>query len=209
MVDNLQVSGYALDGAEADAGWTFTGFRVTTGTEDKLYSQYYVLENRTYKGYDWGLKVGPYYFGYGADKPDWSIISPIRMVCSSTTGTPRRLTTTPACTQDRASCCRSTRTMRLSTAWTDRVGGTASKPTTRRSDWQKTDGIPTSTTTACSRRFRVYRPLQYSTIACCTMTRPTRLGAFSIQHRDAVKVSGAVPDWLHAGPGRTGEEVVR
>jgi immune inhibitor A len=64
MVDDIQISGYALDGAESDTGWTFTGFRVTTGTEDKMYSQYYVLENRTYKGYDYGLKVGPYYFGY-------------------------------------------------------------------------------------------------------------------------------------------------
>jgi immune inhibitor A len=64
MVDNLQVTGYDLDGAEADAGWAFNGFRVTTGTEDKLYSQYYVAEFRTYKGYDKGLKVGPYYFGY-------------------------------------------------------------------------------------------------------------------------------------------------
>jgi immune inhibitor A len=64
MVDNIQITGYPLDGAETDAGWTFTGFRVTTGTEDKLYNQYYVLENRTYLGYDAGLKVGPYYFGY-------------------------------------------------------------------------------------------------------------------------------------------------
>ena len=64
MVDNIQISGYPLDGAEADAGWAFTGFRVTTGTEDKLYNQYYVLEYRTYMGYDAGLKVGPYYFGY-------------------------------------------------------------------------------------------------------------------------------------------------
>jgi immune inhibitor A len=64
MVDDLQVTGFALDGAEADAGWTFGGFRVTTGTEDKLYNHYYVAEHRTYKGYDYGLKVGPYYFGY-------------------------------------------------------------------------------------------------------------------------------------------------
>ena len=64
MVDDIQVSGSPLDGAEVDAGWTFTGFRVTTGTEDRLYSQYYVAEYRTYKGYDIGLKVGPYYFGY-------------------------------------------------------------------------------------------------------------------------------------------------
>jgi immune inhibitor A len=64
MVDNIEITGFPLDGAETDAGWTFTGFRVTTGTEEKLYNHYYVLENRTYLGYDAGLKVGPYYFGY-------------------------------------------------------------------------------------------------------------------------------------------------
>ena len=71
MIDDISISGYPLDGAEADAGWTYTpatGFRVTTGTEDKLYGQYYVAEYRTYKGYDSTLKVGPYYFGY-ADNP--------------------------------------------------------------------------------------------------------------------------------------------
>ena len=71
MIDDIQISGYELDGAETDAGWTFTGFRVTTGTEEKLYSQYYVAEFRTYKGYDFGLKVGPYYLGY-AEKPDYA-----------------------------------------------------------------------------------------------------------------------------------------
>jgi immune inhibitor A len=70
MIDDIQISGYALDGAETDAGWTYTGFRVTTGTEEKLYSHYYVAEFRTYKGYDMGLKVGPYYFGYPA-MPDF------------------------------------------------------------------------------------------------------------------------------------------
>ena len=64
MVDDLIVTGYPIDGAETDAGWTFNGFRVTTGTEQKLYNHYYVAEFRTYKGYDAGLKVGPYYFGY-------------------------------------------------------------------------------------------------------------------------------------------------
>jgi immune inhibitor A len=64
MVDDIEISGYDLDGAETDAGWTFSGFRVTTGTEEKLYNHYYVAEYRTYKGYDYGLKVGPYYFGY-------------------------------------------------------------------------------------------------------------------------------------------------
>jgi immune inhibitor A len=64
MVDELAITGYPVDGAEADAGWTFTGFRVTTGTEEKFYNHYYLAEYRTYKGYDKGLKVGPYYFGY-------------------------------------------------------------------------------------------------------------------------------------------------
>ncbi len=64
MVDRLLVSGAPLDGAESAAGWTFAGFRVTNGTDTKLYNNYYVAEYRTYKGYDSGLKVGPYYFGY-------------------------------------------------------------------------------------------------------------------------------------------------
>jgi len=73
MVDNLQVSGAPLDGAESDAGWTFAGFRVTNGTDDKFYNNYYVAEYRTYKGYDATLKTGPYYFGYQNDPQllDW------------------------------------------------------------------------------------------------------------------------------------------
>ena len=63
MVDNILISGYPLDGAETDAGWTST-FRVTTGTEDKLYSQYYLAEFRQYRGYDETLEVGPYNFGF-------------------------------------------------------------------------------------------------------------------------------------------------
>ena len=64
MIDDIQITGYALDGAETDAGWTYNGFRTTTGIEKKLYNHYYVAEFRTYKGYDKTLKVGPYYFGY-------------------------------------------------------------------------------------------------------------------------------------------------
>jgi len=37
---------------------------VTDGNDAKLFSNYYVAEFRTYKGYDSTLKVGPYYFGY-------------------------------------------------------------------------------------------------------------------------------------------------
>ena len=67
MVDNINITGYPTDGAETDAGWTYTpttGFHVSNGTESKWYNQYYVAEYRTYKGYDSTLKVGPYFFGY-------------------------------------------------------------------------------------------------------------------------------------------------
>ena len=67
-VDDIQISGYPLDDAEADAGWTYApatgGFRVTTGTETAKYSQYYVAEFKQYWGYDSTLKVGPYNFGF-------------------------------------------------------------------------------------------------------------------------------------------------
>jgi immune inhibitor A len=67
-VDGIARTGYELDGAEVDSGWTFVpatgGFRVTTGTESAFFNHYYVAEYRTYKGYDSTLKVGPYFFGY-------------------------------------------------------------------------------------------------------------------------------------------------
>ncbi|HEX7974686.1 MAG TPA: immune inhibitor A domain-containing protein [Anaerolineales bacterium] len=67
MVDDINITGFPTDGAETDTGWTYkpaTGFHVTTGTEAKLFNNYYVAEYRTYKGYDSTLKVGPYFFGY-------------------------------------------------------------------------------------------------------------------------------------------------
>ena len=64
MIDDLAVTGYALDGAETDAGWTYDGFRATTGTEENEYTHYYVAENKVYWGYDYTLKVGPYNFGF-------------------------------------------------------------------------------------------------------------------------------------------------
>jgi immune inhibitor A len=70
MVDDINITGSEIDGAEADAGWTYkptTGFRATTGNDSKLFSHYYVAEYRTYKGYDSTLKTGPYFFGYMND----------------------------------------------------------------------------------------------------------------------------------------------
>lgn len=66
MVDDISIKGFPIDGAETetDEGWKFDGFKVTTGTESGLFSNYYIAEYRTYKGYDSTLKVGPYNFGF-------------------------------------------------------------------------------------------------------------------------------------------------
>jgi immune inhibitor A len=73
MVDEINITGQPTDGAETDAGWTFDGFRVTTGQEIRYYAHYYVAEYRAYWGYDKNLQVGPYNFGF-LDNPllgDW------------------------------------------------------------------------------------------------------------------------------------------
>ena len=65
MVDEIAISGEPVYGAEsADEGWTFVGFRRSTGTETGMFSHYYVAEFRQYKGYDATMKVGPYNFGF-------------------------------------------------------------------------------------------------------------------------------------------------
>ncbi len=64
MVDDIKITGNPTYGAETDEGWEFDGFKVTTGTESGLFSNYYIAEYRTYKGYDSTLKVGPYNFGF-------------------------------------------------------------------------------------------------------------------------------------------------
>ena len=63
MVDDIVVTGYPLDDAESDAGWTFDGFRLTTGSEFAFYSNYYVVENRQYLGYDAGLATAYNFVG--------------------------------------------------------------------------------------------------------------------------------------------------
>ena len=56
MVDDIQIDGYPLDGAESDAGWTFKGFKTSNGTEGGDFWNYYLAENRTYYGYDVALQ---------------------------------------------------------------------------------------------------------------------------------------------------------
>jgi len=81
-VDNIQITGQPLDGAESNVGWTFApqtgGFRSTTGTEIQSYFNAYVAENRQYLGYDTGLKTGPYNFGDVVITPNWAERFPLQ-----------------------------------------------------------------------------------------------------------------------------------
>ncbi len=46
QVDEIAITGQATDGAESDTGWTFNGFRTTTGVESAFYFNAYVAEYR-------------------------------------------------------------------------------------------------------------------------------------------------------------------
>lgn len=69
-IDNIEVTGSALDGAETDTGWTYEsnndlyGFHRTNGQDVASSFNFYVAENRQYWGYDVGLRKGPYNFGF-------------------------------------------------------------------------------------------------------------------------------------------------
>jgi len=69
-VDNLQITGQTMDGAETDPGWAYDGFVRTDGTVTEEFFNAYVLENRQYIGYDDSLARGPYNFGFPT-KPDF------------------------------------------------------------------------------------------------------------------------------------------
>jgi immune inhibitor A len=73
QLDNLAVTGLAADGAESDAGWTYAGFARTTGDFSRSFFNAYLAEYRNYRGYDDGLRTGPYNFGFlnDADKQNW------------------------------------------------------------------------------------------------------------------------------------------
>jgi immune inhibitor A len=70
-IDDIAITGQALDGAEAAAGWTFDGFTSTTGSTTVAFFNAYFAENRQYTGFDDGLRTGPYNFGYLNTAPDW------------------------------------------------------------------------------------------------------------------------------------------
>ena len=66
----FQVDAIAVDGTALDDGWTFDGFRETTGSETQSFFNAYVLENRQYDGYDASLRTA-YNFGFLDQRPDW------------------------------------------------------------------------------------------------------------------------------------------
>jgi immune inhibitor A len=82
FIDNIAVAAgknVFTDGAEdGDNGWTADdntedetdGFKISTGTETKSTTRYYLLENRQYVGYDSTLEVGPYQFSFPFSAPD-------------------------------------------------------------------------------------------------------------------------------------------
>ena len=64
-----------------DEGWTFDGFRTTTGTEVETFFNAYIAENRQYDGYDTSLETA-YNFGFLARRsPTWWRTSPTRTAC--------------------------------------------------------------------------------------------------------------------------------
>lgn len=70
-VDDIAVNGTVIGTAETDnEGWTFDGFRTTTGSEIEKFFNAYIAENRQYDGYDASLATA-YNFSYGVTKPDW------------------------------------------------------------------------------------------------------------------------------------------
>ena len=71
QVDNIAVGGTVIGSAETDSeGWTFVGFRTTTGSEIELFANYYLAENRQYISYDTSLRTA-YNFGFLDTRPDW------------------------------------------------------------------------------------------------------------------------------------------
>ncbi len=69
-VDDIAIDGTMIGTAEtADEGWTFNGFRTTTGSEAETFFNAYVAENRQYDGYDKSLATA-YNFGYASTRPD-------------------------------------------------------------------------------------------------------------------------------------------
>jgi immune inhibitor A len=64
FVDDIGITGSALDDAETDPGWSYAGFTRTGSVVTLSFFNAYFAEFRTYRGYDDGLRTGPYNFGF-------------------------------------------------------------------------------------------------------------------------------------------------
>jgi immune inhibitor A len=71
LIDNVALGGGVIGTAETDQeGWTFDGFRRTTGTETSMHFNAYIAEYRNYRGYDQSLATA-YNFGFLDSRPNW------------------------------------------------------------------------------------------------------------------------------------------
>lgn len=64
FIDEINLTGQPTDGGETDPGWTYNGFARATNVVEKSFFNAYFAEYRNYRGYDQGLKTGPYNFGF-------------------------------------------------------------------------------------------------------------------------------------------------
>lgn len=79
---DVAITGQALDDAESNFGWAFSGFRATTGVETDYYLNAYIAEFRQYRTYDMGLtRLAPTISASLIRDPNSVERCPIRMVC--------------------------------------------------------------------------------------------------------------------------------
>ncbi len=64
FIDDIAISGQPVDGGETEPGWTYAGFARTTSDYAQSFFNAYFAEYRNYRGYDDGLRTGPYNFGF-------------------------------------------------------------------------------------------------------------------------------------------------
>ena len=69
FADDIAIDGQPVDGAETDPGWTYDGFVRATNIVTLSFFNAYFAEYRNYRGYDDGLRTGPYNFGF-LNNPD-------------------------------------------------------------------------------------------------------------------------------------------
>ncbi len=67
FIDDIAITGQPLDDAETDPGWSYAGFARSGSVITQSFFNAYFAEFRNYRGYDDGLRTGPYNFGFVND----------------------------------------------------------------------------------------------------------------------------------------------